>query len=123
MAKIVAKWRRHKFLSEADQRRLMIALQKMRMSCDSTYLLDGETDFGGKADELVTRLDEIPEQPGSREGSMGCNARPEGTLHRQPAAMGRPLQSRSACAEGMMAVVTKALIRYVDAILIDNSPK
>jgi hypothetical protein len=30
----------------------MIALQNMRMSCDSTYLLDHATDFGGKADEL-----------------------------------------------------------------------
>ena len=39
------------FLSEADQQRLMIALQNMRMSCDSTYLLDHETDQGFKADE------------------------------------------------------------------------
>src|SRR3990170_1329175 len=40
VAKIVAKWRRYGFLSEADQRRLMIALQNMRMACDSSYLLD-----------------------------------------------------------------------------------
>ena len=40
VARIVAKWRRYRFLSEADQRRLMIALQNMRMACDSTYLLD-----------------------------------------------------------------------------------
>ncbi len=66
VAKIVAKWRRYKFLSEADQRRLMIALQSMRMSCDSTYLLDHETDFGVKADELATLLDEVLEQPGSK---------------------------------------------------------
>jgi len=66
VAKIVAKWRRYKFLSEGDQRRLMIALQNMRMSCDSTYLLDHETDFGVKADELVTLLDEVLEQPGSK---------------------------------------------------------
>ena len=66
VAKIVAKWRRYKFLSEADQRRLMIALQNMRMSCDSTYLLDHETDFGVKADELATLLDEVLEQPGSK---------------------------------------------------------
>ena len=64
VARIVAKWRRHKFLSEADQRRLMIALQNMRMSCDSTYLLDGKTDFGVKADELATLLDELLEEPG-----------------------------------------------------------
>jgi superfamily II DNA or RNA helicase len=66
VARIVAKWRRYKFLSEADQRRLMIALQNMRMSCDSTYLLDHETDFGVKADECVTVLDDLFEQPTSK---------------------------------------------------------
>ena len=66
VAKIVGKWRKFHFLSEADQRRLMIALQNMRMSCDSTYLLDHETDFGVKADELATLLDEIFEQPGAK---------------------------------------------------------
>lgn len=66
VARIVAKWRRYKFLSEADQRRLMIALQNMRMSCDSTYLLDHQTDFGVKADELATLLDELLEQAGSK---------------------------------------------------------
>jgi len=63
VARIVAKWRRYHFLSEADQRRLMIALQNMRMSCDSTYLLDQKTDFGTKADELATLLEEVFEQP------------------------------------------------------------
>ncbi len=57
-ARIAAKWRRFGFLSEADQRRLMIALQNMRMSCNSTYLLDRKTDFGCKADELVSVLQE-----------------------------------------------------------------
>jgi len=66
VARIVAKWRRYKFLSEADQRRLMIALQNMRMSCDSTYLLDHETDFGVKADECVAVLDDLFEQPTSK---------------------------------------------------------
>jgi len=63
VARIVAKWRRFGFLSETDQRILMIALQNMRMSCNSTYLLDRKTDFGIKADELITVLDEIFEQP------------------------------------------------------------
>jgi superfamily II DNA or RNA helicase len=62
VARIVNKWSRFKFLSEADKQRLMIALQNMRMSCDSTYLLDRETDFGVKADELATLLEEIFEQ-------------------------------------------------------------
>ena len=44
----------------------MIALQNMRMSCDSTYLLDHKTDFGVKADELMTLLDDLLEQPGSK---------------------------------------------------------
>ena len=66
VARIVAKWRRYKFLSEADQRRLMIALQNMRMSCDSTYLLDSATDFGTKADQLATLLDELLEQPDAK---------------------------------------------------------
>jgi len=66
VARIVAKWRRYKFLSEADQRRLMIALQNMRMSCDSTYLLDHQTDAGVKADELVTLLGELLEPPGTK---------------------------------------------------------
>jgi superfamily II DNA or RNA helicase len=66
VGKIVSKWRRYKFLSEADQRRLMIALQNMRMSCDSTYLLDHETDFGVKADELSTLLDEALEHPDAK---------------------------------------------------------
>jgi len=66
VARIVVKWRRYRFLSEADQRRLMIALQNMRMSCDSTYLLDHSTDFGVKAEELVTLLEEIYETPDTK---------------------------------------------------------
>ena len=66
VARIVAKWRRFGFLSEADQRRLMIALQNMRMSCNSTYLLDKKTDYGVKADELMSLLEEIFEQPDAK---------------------------------------------------------
>ena len=62
VARIVAKWRRLGFLSETDQRILMIALQNMRMSCNSTYLLDKKTDHGVKADELISVLEEIFEQ-------------------------------------------------------------
>jgi superfamily II DNA or RNA helicase len=63
VVRIVSKWRRFRFLSEADQRRLMIALQNMRMSCNSTFLLDQTTDHGTKADELAVLLDEIYELP------------------------------------------------------------
>ena len=63
VARVVAKWRKYRFLSEADQRRLMIALQNMRMSCNSTYLLDQTTDHGVKVGELATLLGEMFEQP------------------------------------------------------------
>ncbi len=63
VAKIAAKWRRMRYLSEADQRRLMIALQNMRMSCDNTFLLDGQTDSGAKTAELAVLLGDVLEQP------------------------------------------------------------
>ncbi|MBN2578414.1 MAG: DEAD/DEAH box helicase [Pirellulales bacterium] len=63
VARIVAKWRRFGFLSEDDQLRLRIALQNMRMSCNSTYLLDKKTDHGLKSEELVALLAEIFEDP------------------------------------------------------------
>ncbi len=66
VARLVAKWRRYGFLSEADQLRMQIALQNMRMSCDSTYLLDHETDHGTKADELIELLGETLEEPDSK---------------------------------------------------------
>ena len=62
VARIVAKWRRFKFLSEGDKRRLMVALQFMRMVCDSSYLIDPKTDQGLKAGEIITLLDEAFEQ-------------------------------------------------------------
>ena len=64
--RIVTRWRRTGFLSDADQRRLTCALQNMRMSCNSTYLLDHETDHGHKADELMTLLAELLEQPDAK---------------------------------------------------------
>jgi superfamily II DNA or RNA helicase len=63
VAKIVHRWRKTRFLSDKDQRRLMIALQNMRMSCNSTYLLNQETDHGVKADELAALLDELFADP------------------------------------------------------------
>ena len=63
VAGVVAKWRRYGFLTETDQRRLMIGLQNMRMSCDSSYLLDQSTDSGVKADEAVTLISELMETP------------------------------------------------------------
>ena len=66
VAAVVAKWRRYGFLTETDQRRLMIGLQNMRMSCDSSYLLDQGTDSGVKADEAVTLISELMETPNNK---------------------------------------------------------
>lgn len=63
VAKIVQRWRRTKFLSDSDQRRMTCALQNMRMSCNSTYLLDQETDHGVKADELASLFGEMLARP------------------------------------------------------------
>jgi Helicase conserved C-terminal domain/SNF2-related domain len=61
--KIVLRWRRTRFLSDMDQRRMTCALQNMRMSCNSTYLLDRETDHGVKADELAALFDDLFAEP------------------------------------------------------------
>ncbi len=63
VAKIVQRWRKTRFLSDRDQRQLTCALQNMRMSCNSTFLLDHQTDHGVKADELAALLDGLFEQP------------------------------------------------------------
>ena len=63
VAKIVQRWRKTKFLSDKDQRRLTCALQNMRMSCNSTYLLDQETDHGVKADELAALFEDLFAEP------------------------------------------------------------
>jgi len=61
--RIVNRWRQMGFLSEKDQRLLTCALQNMRMSCNSTYLLDQETDHGVKADELAALLEPLCARP------------------------------------------------------------
>jgi len=58
VARIVARWKKHHFLSVRDQKILMAALQSMRMVCDSTYLLDPQQDHGNKIPELLRVLDE-----------------------------------------------------------------
>lgn len=63
VTRIVAKWRRMGFLPEKEQRILMIALQNMRMSCNSTYLLDPTTEHSTKPDEFMALIQEILEQP------------------------------------------------------------
>jgi superfamily II DNA or RNA helicase len=59
VTRIVQRWRKTGYLSDADQRRLQCALQNMRMACNSTYLLDHRSDHGRKVDELMAVLDEL----------------------------------------------------------------
>jgi superfamily II DNA or RNA helicase len=66
VTRIVARWRKTGFLSDTDQRRLHCALQMMRMACNSTYLIDHETDHGNKVEELMTVLDELFEDPSAK---------------------------------------------------------
>lgn len=56
VARIVARWRKVKHLTDADQKRLQAALQKMRMVCNSSYLLDRRSDEGSKIPELMAWL-------------------------------------------------------------------
>lgn len=48
----IAKILRKKFITPFDMQRLMMLLSKMRMVCDSTYLVDFETNFSPKLIEL-----------------------------------------------------------------------
>jgi len=63
VTQIVNRWRKTRYLSDKDQRRLTCALQNMRMVCNSTYLLDPTTDHGVKADELMALLDGVLADP------------------------------------------------------------
>lgn len=58
VARIVARWRRFRHLSDADKKRLQAALLRMRMVCDSSHLLDPDTESGHKIPELMDWLDQ-----------------------------------------------------------------
>lgn len=60
-SRIARKWRNYGFLSEQDRQRLLMALNCMRMVCDSTYILDQETRHDTKIDELMSILEEALE--------------------------------------------------------------
>ena len=66
VTRIVSRWRKTGYLSDGDQRRLQCALQNLRMACNSTWLLDHETDHGNKVDELMILLDELLEDPAAK---------------------------------------------------------
>jgi len=63
VAQLVAKWRRLGFLKEQDRQRLLSCLNLMRMSCDSTYLVDQQTRHDTKISELFYILEERLAEP------------------------------------------------------------
>lgn len=66
VAQLTAKWRRFKFLSDADQKRLMMALNLMRMVSDNTFLVDKKTVHGPKIEELEIVLRELVLESGEK---------------------------------------------------------
>ncbi|MDA8427905.1 MAG: DEAD/DEAH box helicase [Geobacteraceae bacterium] len=66
VARLVNKWRRFRFLSEADSLRLRIALANMRMVSDNTWLVDKKTVHGPKLGELETLLRELVVEGGEK---------------------------------------------------------
>lgn len=63
VTQIVARWKRTGYLSEKDKQRLMTALQFMRMSCNSTFLIDKQTDHSTKFEECGQLLADLLETP------------------------------------------------------------
>ncbi len=61
VAAIVQKWQRTGFLIDGDRNRLLLSLNKMRMACDSTYLIDQSVRDDTKIDELLHILTNLYE--------------------------------------------------------------
>jgi superfamily II DNA/RNA helicase len=59
VAKLVKKWKKMGFLNEEDRQRLLNNLNLMRMACDTTFIIDQETNYQTKLDELNNILEEI----------------------------------------------------------------
>jgi SNF2 family DNA or RNA helicase len=55
LARLIGK----KYLSEVDRRRILACLANLRMLCDSTFLLDKETNVSPKLDELAELLRDL----------------------------------------------------------------
>ena len=56
VAHLLRKWQSCRFLSEKDRKRLLLLSSRMRMACDSTWLLDLKSRYGTKAGETVQLL-------------------------------------------------------------------
>lgn len=62
VVRLVGKWRQYRFLCEADQRRLQMAMACMRMVSDNTWLVDKKTLHGPKLEELEIILQEMMQE-------------------------------------------------------------
>lgn len=61
VAQLAAKWQRHRFLSEKDRKRLLLLLSRMRMACDSTFVIDQKTRFDTKIAEALQLVSAMAE--------------------------------------------------------------
>jgi SNF2 family DNA or RNA helicase len=59
VTRLVNRWRRTGFLSEEDRQQLLLLLNCMRMVCNSTYILDQQTNHQTKLDELFSLVEEV----------------------------------------------------------------
>jgi SNF2 family DNA or RNA helicase len=66
LARLVAKWKRQRWLSEIDLRRVTCCLQNMRMLCNSTFLFDKETNVSPKLEEFREIVRELAVEEGRK---------------------------------------------------------
>ncbi len=59
ISRILYKWKRMRFLSEADRNRLMLCLAQMRMLCDSTFILDQQSRHDTKVNEVLNIITDL----------------------------------------------------------------
>lgn len=66
VSQLVHKWMRQGMLSESDRQRLLLCLNCMRMVCDSTYILNENTNHGNRVAELKELLLELLQNPDNK---------------------------------------------------------
>lgn len=63
VSRLVNKWIRTGYLSEEERQQLLSGLNCMRMVCDSTYILNPDTNHGNKISEISCFIEELTENP------------------------------------------------------------
>jgi superfamily II DNA/RNA helicase len=66
VSKLVGKWQKFGFLNEVDRQKLILSLSRMRMVCDSTFIIDQRTRKDTKVDELMNIVEEFLETNDSK---------------------------------------------------------